>query len=132
MQAIDVEGFAGGLTLGVVQAGFELAGKRELPGGFGVHSCEANRHLLGYKWNSQVAADYEWTPKQVPLVFGNPPCSGFSLMSASAFRGVNSKINSCMWALVGYAARCSPEIVIMESVQQAFTQGRPLMQQLRA
>jgi site-specific DNA-cytosine methylase len=130
-QAIDVEGFAGGLTLGIVQAGFQLVGKRELPGGFGIRSCETNRHLLGYHWDSQVGPDTAWKPRDVSLVFGNPPCSGFSLMSARGFRGIDSRINSCMWALMGFASKCNPDVIIMESVQQAYTQGRPLMQKLR-
>ena len=132
MRAIDVEGFAGGFTMGAVQAGFTLVGKRELPGGFGVASCEANRHLLGEAWESQVSSWAEWEPVPAEFVFGNPPCSGFSLMSAQSFRGVDSPVNSCMYAFVEYAARVKPFIAIFESVQQAFTQGRPLMQTLRA
>lgn len=132
MRAVDCQGFAGGFTLGVVQAGWDLAGKRELPGGFGVPSCEGNRHLLPGDWKTEVCGWTEWTPLDVEMVFGNPPCSGFSVMSDTKFRGQDSKINSCMWALAEYAGRCDPEIVIFESVQQAFTGGRELMQGLRA
>lgn len=117
--------------MGAVQAGFELVGKRELPGGFGVASVEANRHLVGDNWETQVGNWDEWEPKNVHYVFGNPPCSGFSLMSSRDFRGIDSKVNSCMFAFVEYASRCRPEVMVFESVQQAFTQGRPLMQQLR-
>ena len=60
--------------------------------------------------------------------------AGFSGLSAASFRGVDSPINRCMWDLVTYAARCGPsvQIVTFESVQLAFTQGRSLMQKLRA
>jgi len=132
MDAIDCQSFAGGFTMGTVQAGFTLVGKRELPGAFGISSCEANRHLLGDDWESQVSQWQEWEPRQVPYVFGNPPCSGFSLMSASHFRGIDSPVNSCMFAFVEFAARCKPYMTVFESVQQAYTQGRPLMQNLRA
>lgn len=74
-RAIDCLGFAGGFTLGIVQAGFELAAKRELPGGFGVPNCEANRHLLGDTWRTQVAKGEEWEVVPAEVVFGNPPCS---------------------------------------------------------
>ena len=131
MEAVDVQGFAGGFTCGVVQAGWDLVAKRELPGGFGVPACEANRHILGEKFETEVGPWHEWTPVNVPFVFGNPPCSGFSLMSASHFRGPDSPINNCMKALIEYAARCDPEIVMFESVQQAYSQGRELMQRLR-
>lgn len=75
MRAVDVLGFAGGFTLGVVQAGFELVGKREMKGGFGVANCEANRALLGNGWKSQAVDPAEWEVLPAELVFGNPPCS---------------------------------------------------------
>src|SRR3954468_937403 len=101
---VDALGFAGGFTLGMVQAGFELVGKRELRGGFGVANCEANRHLLGDSWHAEATDHERWTvPREgAELVFGNPPCSGFSVMSAKEFRGADSKINHCMWAFVDY------------------------------
>jgi len=75
-RAVDVLGFAGGFTLGTVQAGFELVGKRELPGGFGVDNCLANRHLLGHNWDVQVGTPESWeVMPEAELVFGNPPCS---------------------------------------------------------
>jgi hypothetical protein len=75
--AIDALGFAGGMTLGIVQSGFKLVGKRELPGGFGVPNCLANRHLLGTDWDVEVGPAEEWTPvRDAELLFGNPPCSG--------------------------------------------------------
>lgn len=74
--AVDLFGFAGGMTLGMVQAGFHLVGKRELTGGFGVPNCLVNRHLLGYDWEAQVSEPDSWeVMPNVPVVFGNPPCS---------------------------------------------------------
>lgn len=134
-RAVDVMGFAGAFTLGTVQSGFELVGKRELPKGFGVANCEANRHLLGNSWITEITAGDKWSVPEggADLVFGNPPCSGFSVMSAKGFRGADSKINECMWAFSNYVARVKPKIAIFESVQQAFTgeTGRRLMIALR-
>lgn len=130
--AIDCQGFGGGMTLGVVQAGFELVGKREMTGGFGVPNCEANRALLGDNWQTQVSEPEAWQRVDADLVFGNPPCSGFSGASSSAFRGINSTINSCMWAFSDFVAACQPRVAIMESVRNAYTMGRSLMQDLRA
>jgi site-specific DNA-cytosine methylase len=131
--AIDCQGFAGGFTLGVVQAGFTLVGKREKKGGFGARNCEVNRHLLGDSWTTEATDPSEWSVPEggASLVFGNPPCSGFSVLSSKAFRGADSKINQCMWDFVEYAARVRPEVAIFESVQLAFTQGRTLMRDLR-
>ena len=132
-RAIDCQGFAGGFTLGMVQAGFTLVGKREMKGGFGVANCEANRHLLGDAWRSEAVEPERWTTVPADVVFGNPPCSGFSVMSAKEFRGADSKINHCMWAFVEYAARVRPTIAVFESVANAYTSeaGHDLMRRLR-
>jgi site-specific DNA-cytosine methylase len=135
-RAIDCLGFAGGFTLGVVQAGFELVGKRELRGGFGVKNCEVNRHLLGDHWAAEAGDERAWTVPSggAEFVFGNPPCSGFSVMSSKEFRGADSKINHCMWAFVDYVARVRPLVAVFESVQQARNRpdGLQLMRALRA
>ncbi len=132
-RAVDCQGFAGGFTMGMVQAGFTLVGKREMKGGFGVANCEANRHLLGTQWHSEAVEPETWSVVDADVVFGNPPCSGFSVMSAKDFRGADSKINHCMWAFVEYAARVRPQIAIFESVQNAYTStgGHALMRALR-
>lgn len=130
-RAIDALGFAGGMTLGIVQSGFELVAKRELPGGFGVPNCEANRHLLGDNWRTEISPAQDWTPVSAELLFGNPPCSGFSPMTDNKHRGVDSKINHCMWEFIAYGAKVRPQVIVMESVRQAFTIGRVLMQTLR-
>jgi len=133
--AIDVLGFAGGFTLGMAQAGFRLVGKREMKGGFGVANCEANRHLLGHDWKSEAGDPAGWTVPSggASVVFGNPPCSGFSVMSSKEFRGADSKINHCMWAFADYVARVAPQVAVFESVPQAFrsADGHVLMQRLR-
>jgi DNA (cytosine-5)-methyltransferase 1 len=128
---VDCLGFAGGFTLGMAQAGFELVGKRELPGGFGVPNCEANRALLGDRWRTEIGAGETWSRVDADVVAGNPPCSGFSVMTDKRWRGVDAKINACMWSFSNYVASVRPQIAIMESVRVAYTTGRPLMQQLR-
>src|SRR5690606_11634989 len=135
LTAVDCQGFAGGFTLGVVQAGFQLVGKREHPARFGAGACESNRHLLGDTWQLESGQEHEWSAVQgVDLVFGNPPCSGFSVASNSDFRGANSPINSCMWDFVNFAVRCEPRLAALESTPPALSRedGRDLMRRLRA
>jgi site-specific DNA-cytosine methylase len=129
---VACQSFAGGFDLGMVQAGFELVHKVEQVGGFGVANCEVNRALLGDRWRSQACTPDQWEPVPADVVAANPPCSGFSPMTDNRHRGMDSKINQCMWVLMEYAARIQPQILIMESVRQAYTGGRPLMQALRA
>lgn len=132
MRVIDCQCFAGGFTLGAVQAGMTLVHKAESTGGFGMPMCEANRHLLGNEWEGQACPPAEWGIPSggADVVIGNPPCSGFSVMSPQSFRGIDSTINQCMRDLFAYAARIRPSAVIMESVGAAFAIGLPLMRQL--
>lgn len=147
---IDVHCFAGGFTVGAVQAGFELVAKRENESGFGVPACESNRHILGNNWNTQASNPRDWIPIEAEAIFANPPCSGFSVRSihvppkgidrktvpvsewTNTFRGANSTINSCMHDIVEYGAKCpNLQVLVFESVQQAGKSGISLMRLLR-
>src|SRR5262245_26713565 len=125
-------GFAGGFTLGMAQAGYELLAKCELPGGFGVANCEANRHLLGYDWKSHVGPEESWPLYPTDVLFGNPPCSAWSVMTSKSSKGRDAKVSHCMWAFADYAAKLNPKVAVFESVQQAFTNplGHDLMRDL--
>lgn len=128
---VSCQSFAGGFDVGMTQAGFKLIHKVEQAGGFGMANCLANRHILGPDWTHE-AGDYQaWTAMDADVLVANPPCSGFSVMTAKASRGVDAKINHCMHVTMIYAARVKPQIVVMESVRPAFTMGRGLMQALR-
>jgi site-specific DNA-cytosine methylase len=129
---VACQSFAGGFDLGMVQAGFTLVHKVEQVGGFGLGNCLGNRPLLGDTWTAQASTPDEWHAPYADVVAANPPCSGFSPMTDNRHRGMDSKINQCMWVLVDYAARVRPQVLVMESVRQAYTGGRPLMQALRA
>lgn len=138
MRAIDVHGFGGCFALGVVRAGFDLIAKRENDAGFGVAMMEGNRHLLG-EFEVEARDPSQWSPRSAELVFGNPPCSGFSGLSVSVNVGgqrqdwrKTATINNCMMDLVTYAAKCDPRVVIFESVQGAYTRGIDWMRQLHA
>ena len=135
LEAVDCQGLAGAFTLGTKRAGFDIKAKYELPGGFGLDNTRANTHLLG-EFPHEEGPQESWERHSVPYVFGNPPCSGFSLMNTSKgehARGADSKINDCMWAFAEYAGTMphAPEFAVFESVQGAFKQGRNLMQDLR-
>ncbi len=128
---VDCQGLGGGMTLGVVQAGGHLVHKVEQAGAFGVPQMLANQHLLGVDWTPEDGNADTWTTMDVPLVIGNPPCSGFSLMNSHHTRGIDNAINSCMWDLVDYGRDCDADIIMMESVQQAGRAGLELMRSLR-
>lgn len=129
----DCIGFGGAFALGMTQAGFELRAKREIMN-FGVQTCESNRHILGWNWDSQVvkmSKRPDWDLEKTDVVTGNPPCSGFSTMTSKHLRGMDASINDCMWAFASYVARTAPIMAAFESVQQAHVMGRDLMLRLR-
>lgn len=131
VEHVSCQTYAGGLDLGAAQGGLRMAHKVDAPHAFGIATCDANRELLGRDWTWQASDPAEWETRDVPVLLANPPCSGFSVMSNSDFRGMESGVAHCMWETVEYAARCGVNYVVMESVGQAFTAGRTLMQQLR-
>lgn len=128
-----VQTFAGAFDLGAVQAGMKMVAKVENQAGFGIDNCTANRHLLQGGWETQAVAPGDWLTTQADVVLSNPPCSGFSVMTTSKSRGMQAAINNCMWHTMQYAARMPkpPTALVLESVQQAVTQGMPLMRDLR-
>lgn len=136
MKAVDVMGFAGGFSAGVDQAGFDVIAKREPSEfkGFGM-----DQHVYNMPWlDAQVSEPKDWDlpHEDVELVYGCPPCSGFSALSFANKRihgtivGPDADINQCMRWLVQYAARVKPEVVILESVGVAFKNGRDWMEGL--
>jgi DNA (cytosine-5)-methyltransferase 1 len=132
LTAVDCQSFAGGFAYGVVKSGFTLLAKREQAGAFGTAVMEGNRAVLGDGWTAEDGPADTWTPVNASLVFGNPPCSGFSrLTTTSRDQEWLDEQKSCMYDFANYAAKCRPLIAIFESVQAAYYDGRELMLHLR-
>lgn len=131
---VDCQGFAGGFTLGAVQAGLKLVAKKE-DGPFGVLHCESNRHLLGDGWRVDTRGPSHWEPETADVVLGNPSCGGFSIKSATGTknsRGADARANDGMKAFVKYAAACRPQVAVFECVQgiRTLPEGLNLLRQL--
>lgn len=133
VEFVACQTFAGGFDMGATKAGMQMVHKVENVGGFGIPNVDAQRHLLGEKWGWQAEEPTGWEKFDVPLVIGNPPCSGFSVASNKDFRGADSPINRCMWDFTDYVAKVMPQIAAFESVVPAFSRpdGRKLMGDLR-
>ena len=134
MKAVDVMGFAGSFAAGVDQAGFDIIAKREPAAfkGFGVESFTYNMPWV----EAQVSEPRDWalpSESDIDLVYGCPPCSGFSQLSAmnvkiyestgTTYRGIEAEINECMVWLIDYAAQIRPAVVVLESVGAAYKFG---------
>lgn len=137
MKAVDVMGFGGSFAAGVDQAGFDIIAKRE-PAKFKGFGMET--HVYNMPWlDAQVAPYDKWDlppEDDIDLVYGCPPCSGFSALSFANKRihgtivGEDAEINQCMRWLIDYAARVKPSVVVLESVGIAFKNGRGWMEGL--
>lgn len=144
MRAVGVMDFAGSFALGVQQAGFDYIAKREPSAfkGFGVAAIEMNMKNV----QIEVTEPEFWSMVRSEMVFGCPPCSGFSMLSTIntadsktgkvvdgvrvSQRGIDSPDNVWLWELIDYASKTKPEAVVIESVPSGGKLGAPLMRTL--
>jgi site-specific DNA-cytosine methylase len=99
---------------------------------FGNPVAETNRHHLGNSWSTFFSDDpNEWPVTNADVVAGCPPCSGWSVWSGPANRGPDSAAHEHTRAFMRYAGRVAPKVIVFECVQQAYTQGRDVMNKYR-
>ncbi|AKJ72589.1 putative methylase [Gordonia phage GMA2] len=135
VEILSVNGLGGGMELGVLQSNpdFELihrTGSLDL----GSPVVEANRKLMGWDWESNHTADQKkWRTLNARVIVASPPCSAWSTLTRKDLRGADAKVMQCTDEVFDYAIRMvtPPEIISIESVQQAFTTGRQYYQQQR-
>lgn len=129
----SVNGLAGGLELGCVEAGFDLVhrtGSLDL----GAPLVESNRKLFGWDWDSEFTGKRQlWRQIDAPFLASNPPCSGFSTLTRKDLRGADAKVMQYTDEVFDFAAfqKKPPLVIAIESVQQAFSTGRAYYQQKR-
>jgi site-specific DNA-cytosine methylase len=127
----DCNGLAAFMSLGFVQAGAKMT-TRTGTLNFGNPVAELNRHLLGNEWDTHFSEDHnEWPDRKVDVIVGCPPCSGWSVWSGPANRGLDAAAHEHTRAFMRYAARIQPKVIVFECVQQAYTQGRDAMVKYR-
>lgn len=132
---VSINGLSGGMELGILQSGdFELMHRT---GGLdlGAPVVEANRKSMGWLWEGNYTTDVsKWHVVDVPFISANPPCSAFSTLTRKDLRGTNAKVMQYTDEVFEYAKLMQnpPLLIAIESVQQAFSLGRPYYQAKRA
>lgn len=129
---VSFDGLAGGGELGMIQAGMELkhrAGDLDL----GWVVPETNRQIFGWNWDSLFIKGGEYSSRDVKsarVLYGNCPCSAWSTLTRKDLRGSDAKVLVSTNAFFDYAGKMDPppEIISLESVQQAFSSGREYYQ----
>jgi DNA (cytosine-5)-methyltransferase 1 len=124
--AVDLFAGAGGLSLGVEQAGFDVLAAIE------VDPIHAATHKFNFPYCAVIprsirllsAADIRRSSdigeRAVDLVFGGPPCQGFSLIGQRAF---DDPRNGLVREFVRIVAELSPTYFLFENVK-GLTVGR--------
>jgi site-specific DNA-cytosine methylase len=131
MRALGCHVFAGGFTMGVrevaeVSAQLEIHdfGRETVEGRLGIEF--ANRPSWD-SWEDSYARD-------VDLLYGNPRCTGFSCVTSGGDETIHGPFALCtqdIRDLCQYGVRHRIPVIAWESVQQATTTGRPLLDFLR-
>lgn len=125
-KGVGIHVFAGGFTAGVQQV-MDVDHQLEVHG-FGLETAE---HMCKIKCINSPAKD--WPDVTADFAYGNPRCTGFSTITSGyddTIHGPWAKCTCDIHEFSNYVAGRYP-IAIWESVQQAYTVGKPLLDYLR-
>ncbi len=128
MKGIGIHCFAGGFTMGMKQV-LPVVGQLEIHD-FGRGTCEAHdtKFMNADSW--EAWQDYRNVWREASFCFGNPRCTSFSSYSAGASdraRGPFAAPTRDIWDLVEFGMQAKLDLIAFESVQQAYTVGKPLI-----
>ena len=118
--AVDLFAGAGGMTLGFEQAGFDVLAAVEFdPIHASVHEynfpfwttiCQSVTNTAGRDIRHESAIDN----RDIDVVFGGPPCQGFSLMGK---RNLDDDRNSLVFHFIRLVLDLNPKFFVMENVR---------------
>jgi DNA (cytosine-5)-methyltransferase 1 len=118
--AVDLFAGAGGMTLGFEQAGFDILASVEIdPIHCAIHKfnfpfwtviCKSVEETTGkeIRNSSQIAN------QEIDVVFGGPPCQGFSLMGKRSF---DDPRNSLVFHFIRLVVELQPKFFVLENVK---------------
>jgi len=127
--ALGVHIFAGGFTVGVKAAGFDVLAHLE-DTDYGVATAKANWPDLDVRVGSE-----NWSPEEfagrTDLLVSNPPCAIFSSAGISTTRGPEAWREDprlgCWYRAFRVFDVVRPKVFALESVCQAYTKGREVV-----
>jgi len=130
--AVDLCCGAGGLTLGLKRAGFNVVAGVELyPEIAKTYKANHPEVKLLIKNVREVTGEelFELTGlKSIDLLAGCPPCQGFSKLT-DKFHRIDPR-NNLVLEMARLAQELSPKIVMMENVSGLATRGKPILDEL--
>lgn len=125
MQAISLFSGAGGLDIGVSQAGFDILACVEID----PNACDTLRHAITQNHKhtkvyegdirtfspEMVLQDTGKKPGEIDLLFGGPPCQAFSLIGKQ--KAMNDERGMLLFQMTRYAKVIQPKVILMEQVK---------------
>ena len=128
--AVGIHIYAGGFTVGVKQAGFDVLCHLEI-GKYGVASVKANWPALPVHIGEENWPLKDLAKKEVDLLYSNPPCAIFSVAGISTTQGPEAwrddpRLKDWYQAWQVFE-QLRPKVFALESVCQAYSKGREVI-----
>jgi len=125
MTAISLFSGAGGLDIGVHQAGFDILACVELD----KNACETLRYNIAAQKRKtkvyegdiktftpdEILSDVGKKAGEVDLLFGGPPCQAFSLIGKQ--KALEDERGMLLFQMIRYTEAVQPKVVLMEQVK---------------
>lgn len=131
--ALGVHIFAGGFTVGVKAAGFDVLAHLE-DSGYGSPSARMNWPEMPIHVGGTDAWPLDSLRGRVDLVYCNPPCAVFSPMGIVTTRGEGAWRTDprlgCWYSAFDVLPATEPAVWACESVPQVYTRGREMIDEL--
>ncbi|MTJ52100.1 DNA cytosine methyltransferase [Anabaena sp. UHCC 0253] len=118
--AVDLFAGAGGMTLGFEQAGFDVLASVEIdPIHCAIHKfnfpfwtvlCKSVEETTG----AEIRNSSKIANQEIDVVFGGPPCQGFSLMGKRSF---DDPRNSLVFHFIRLVVELQPKFFVLENVK---------------
>jgi site-specific DNA-cytosine methylase len=125
MRALGIHTFAGGFSYGVQQI-MDVKTHLEVHG-FGL---ETAKKMCNVEIHNSPAED--WPDVAAEFAFGNPRCTGFSTITSGYSAVIHGPFSNATRDIIEFCNYCTDKFPIFtfESVQQAYSTGRPLLNKL--
>ena len=113
MKAIDLFCGAGGFSNGFEQAGVDVCYGVDINEA-ALETFEQNHDAEAVCWDISTGVPESLATIDVDIVFGSPPCKGFS--DARGSRQLDDERNKLVFSFIQWVAELQPEYVMMENV----------------